>query len=77
MEEHYPWIDPAGLDYFRARLHLAPKDAQYALDLVTERCTTFEQQQKAVAALSFKIDMLWAQLEAIDRGDTRPGAVQA
>jgi pyrroloquinoline-quinone synthase len=72
MEEHYPWIDPAGLDYFRARLHLAPRDAQYALDLVVERCVTFEQQQKAVAALEFKLDMLWAQLEAIDRGDTRP-----
>ena len=76
MEEHYPWIDPAGLDYFRARLHLAPRDAQYALDLVVERCTTFEQQQRSVEALSFKLDMLWAQLESIDRGDTRPGAVQ-
>jgi pyrroloquinoline-quinone synthase len=76
MEEHYPWIDPAGLDYFRNRLHQAPKDAQYALDLVVERCRTFEQQQKAVDALVFKCDMLWAQLEAIDRGDTRPGAVQ-
>jgi pyrroloquinoline-quinone synthase len=72
MEEHYPWIDPAGLDYFRARLHLAPRDAQYALDLVVERCRTFEQQQKAVDALSFKLDMLWVQLDAIDQGDTRP-----
>ena len=73
MEEHYPWIDPAGLDYFRARLHQAPRDADYALGLVVERCRTREQQQKAVDALSFKLDMLWAQLEAIDRGDTRPG----
>jgi len=31
-------------------------------------------QEQAVAALSFKCDMLWEQLEAIDRGDTRPGA---
>ena len=31
LEEHYPWIDPAGLEYFRARLTLAPRDAQYAL----------------------------------------------
>ena len=76
MEKHYPWIDPAGLEYFRARLHQAPRDAQYALDLVVERCRTFEQQQRAVEALSFKLDMLWAQLESIDRGDTRPGAVQ-
>ena len=40
--------------------------------LVVDRCRTIEQQQRAVAALSFKCDMLWAQLEAIDRGDTRP-----
>jgi pyrroloquinoline-quinone synthase len=72
MEEHYPWMDPDGLGYFRARLHQAPRDAQYALDLVVERCRTFELQQNAIDALSFKLDMLWAQLEAIDRGDTRP-----
>jgi pyrroloquinoline-quinone synthase len=72
MEEHYPWIDPAGLEYFRARLHQAPRDAQYALDLVVERCQTLPEQRRAVAALVFKCDLLWAQLEAIDRGDTRP-----
>ena len=73
MEKHYPWIDPEGLDYFRARLHQAPRDAQYALDLVVERSRTLPEQQRAVAALVFKCDLLWAQLEAIDRGDTRPG----
>lgn len=72
LERHYPWIDPAGLEYFRARLHQAPRDAQYALDLVLERCRTREQQDRAVAALKFKCDLLWAQLEAIDRGDTQP-----
>jgi pyrroloquinoline-quinone synthase len=76
FEEHYPWIDPAGLDYFRARLHQAPRDADYALDLTIERCTTRDLQEQAVAALSFKCDMLWAQLEAIDAGDTRPGAAR-
>ena len=34
---------------------------------------TLPEQQRAVAALVFKCDLLWAQLEAIDRGDTRPG----
>ncbi len=72
VEKNYPWIDPAGLDYFRARLVQAPRDADYALSLVVERCRSRVQQQRAVEALSFKIDMLWAQLEAIDRGDTRP-----
>jgi pyrroloquinoline-quinone synthase len=73
LEHHYPWIDPGGLEYFRARLEQAPRDAQYALDLVVERCRTREQQERAVEALSFKCDLLWAQLEAIERGDTRPG----
>jgi pyrroloquinoline-quinone synthase len=73
LETHYPWIDPAGLEYFRARLVQAPRDAQYALRLVVERCVTREQQERAVAALRFKTEMLWAQLEAIERGATQPG----
>jgi pyrroloquinoline-quinone synthase len=42
---------------------------------VVERCVTAEQQDRAVAALKFKTEMLWAQLEAIERGDTQPPAV--
>jgi pyrroloquinoline-quinone synthase len=74
LERHYPWIDPAGLEYFRTRLVQAPRDADYALRLVVDRCTTPEQQDAAVAALRFKTEMLWAQLEAIERGDTQPPA---
>jgi pyrroloquinoline-quinone synthase len=74
LEEHYPWIDPAGLQYFRDRLVQAPRDADHALRLVVERCLTREQQERAVAALKFKTEMLWAQLEAIERGDTQPQA---
>jgi pyrroloquinoline-quinone synthase len=72
LERHYAWIDPAGLEYFRTRLVKAPRDAQYALDLTVERCTTRAQQEAAVAALRFKSEMLWAQLDAIDRGDSQP-----
>jgi pyrroloquinoline-quinone synthase len=50
----------------------APRDAQHALDLVVERCLTRSEQERAVAALRFKTEMLWAQLEAIERGDTQP-----
>jgi pyrroloquinoline-quinone synthase len=74
LEEHYPWIDRAGLQYFRDRLVQAPRDADYALGLVVERCVTREQQERAVAALKFKTEVLWAQLEAIERGDTQPPA---
>jgi pyrroloquinoline-quinone synthase len=50
----------------------APRDAQYALQLTVGRCGTHEQQEAAVAALRFKTEVLWAQLEAIERGDTQP-----
>ena len=68
LREHYPWIEADGLEYFERRLELAPRDAQYARDLVVERCRTREQQERAIAALRFKCDVLWAQLDAIDRG---------
>jgi len=72
LEAHYPWIDRAGLTYFRDRLEQAPRDADYALGLVVERCVTREQQERAVAALRFKTEVLWAQLDAIERGATQP-----
>ena len=72
LERHYPWIDRAGLTYFRDRLEQAPRDADYALGLVVARCVTREQQERAVAALRFKTEVLWAQLDAIERGATQP-----
>jgi len=33
-----------------------------------------EEQEGAVAALKFKPEVRWAQLEAIERGDTQPEA---
>jgi pyrroloquinoline-quinone synthase len=74
LEARYPWIDPAGLEYFRHRLVQAPRDVEYALRLVVDRCLTREQQERAVAALRFKTEMLWAQLDAIERGATQPEA---
>lgn len=76
LERHYPWIDPSGLEYFRSRLVQAPRDAEYALRLVEARCLTVEQHARAISALEFKMDLLWEQLEAIERGDTRPAAAR-
>jgi pyrroloquinoline-quinone synthase len=67
FERFYPWIDRDGLAYFRARLDQAPRDAEYALEVVTEHCRSSEEQARAVAALSFKCDVLWSILDAIDR----------
>lgn len=67
FERHYKWIDPAGLTYFRNRLTQAPRDSEHALEVVTEYCRTTDEQDAAVAALSFKCDVLWSMLDAIDR----------
>ena len=76
FERLYTWIDPDGLAYFRARLTQAPRDSEHALEVVTEHCRTPEEQAQAVAALSFKNDVLWSMLDAIDRAysdDTQQG----
>jgi pyrroloquinoline-quinone synthase len=67
FERHYTWIDPGGLAYFRARLHQAPRDSEHALEVVTRHCRSAQDQARAVAALSFKCDVLWSVMDAIDR----------
>jgi pyrroloquinoline-quinone synthase len=67
FERHYPWISSDGLAYFRARLSQAPRDAGHALEVVTEYCRSTDDRARAVAALSFKCDVLWSILDSIDR----------
>jgi pyrroloquinoline-quinone synthase len=65
FETHYNWIDPKALAYFRSRPPLATRDSDQGLSLVHTHCRTREEQERAVAALSFKCDVLWAQLDAL------------
>lgn len=62
--EKYPWIDPAGLAYFEKRIGLAKADAESALSWVLEEATTPEIEERCVAALRFKCDVLWCMLDA-------------
>ncbi|HEY7530418.1 MAG TPA: pyrroloquinoline-quinone synthase PqqC [Gemmatimonadota bacterium] len=65
LEAGYPWIDRAALAYFRTRMAEAPQDVAYGLEIVTTRCRTREAQERALAALDFKLDVLWTLLDAI------------
>ncbi|KYD08888.1 pyrroloquinoline-quinone synthase PqqC [Heyndrickxia sporothermodurans] len=67
LEQQYPWIDSKGFDYFQSRLTQAPRDSDVALKLVLNYCQTPEAQRRAVNALRFKCDVLWAQLDAIEK----------
>lgn len=66
FEKYYTWIEPDGLQYFRNRLFQAPRDSEHALEVVVEHCRTAAEQDAAVAALSFKCDVLWAIMDGID-----------
>ena len=65
FEEHYTWVDRAGLDYFRSRPPLATRDSRHGLEVVLAYCRTRQEQEGAVAALRFKCDLLCAQLDAL------------
>lgn len=67
FERHYPWIEPEGLAYFRSRVGQGGRDSEEALALVRTWARTREQQERAVTALTFKCEVLWALLDAIDR----------
>ncbi len=65
MLAHYDFITEETLAYFKPRLTQAPRDADFALAYVKEHARTFEQQQAVLAALRFKCDVLWTQLDAL------------
>jgi pyrroloquinoline-quinone synthase len=62
---HYPWIPPAGLEYFQSRLVQAPRDVTHGLAIVRAHCTTVDTQRQAFEALAFKLEMLWAMVDCI------------
>lgn len=73
FEEHYPWVQKEGLQYFRSRLIQAPRDVEYGLDYVLTHCTTPEQQERAVAVLTLKCHILWSLLDAVYFAYVSPG----
>jgi pyrroloquinoline-quinone synthase len=62
---HYPWIDPAALEYFRGRVSRAKRDSNEALDFVLSHAVTYESQTRCVAALIRKTEILWLLLDSL------------
>ena len=75
MLANYDFISEKTLAYFNARLSQAPRDADFALDYVKREARTPEQQEAVLAALVFKCDVLWAQLDALYHAYVEPGHV--
>ncbi len=78
MLAHYDFISKDALAYFDNRLDQAPRDADFALRYVKREARRPDQQQAVLAALIFKCDVLWVQLDALYHayveGHIPPGA---
>jgi pyrroloquinoline-quinone synthase len=64
-ERHYPWISKDTLEYFRSRPPLARQDSMQAIEYVVTHATTYELQERCVAALIRKTEILWHLLDSL------------
>jgi coenzyme PQQ biosynthesis protein C len=65
MLANYNFVNDDVMAYFKRRLSQAPRDATFALEFVKANARTREMQEACVAAVEFKCDVLWAQLDAL------------
>jgi pyrroloquinoline-quinone synthase len=72
---HYAFADDRSLAYFRSRLREAPDDVAFGLAYVLHHADTPERQDAAAAALTFKTDVLWAQLDALHAAYVEPARI--
>lgn len=72
-EKHYPWVSPELLDYFRSRVTRARRDSEEAIEFVVRYATTYELQQRSVAALIRKTEILWQLLDCLYTAYIEPG----
>lgn len=64
-EHHYPWVKPDLLEYFRSRVPRARRDSQEAIAFVVEHARSYEMQERCVAALVKKTEILWHLLDCV------------
>lgn len=72
---NYAFADDTALSYFRTRLTQAPKDVAFGLSFVLDHADTEEKRDAAAAALTFKTDVLWSQLDALHSAYVDPGRI--
>lgn len=73
-ETHYPWVEAETLEYFRGRVTRAKADSREAIDYVVAHARTRAAQERCVAALVRKTEILWSLLDAVERGPSLPAS---
>ena len=64
-EKHYPWVRADVLEYFRSRVPRARRDSEQAIEFVCRNATSYDLQEKCVAALVRKTEILWHILDCV------------
>jgi coenzyme PQQ biosynthesis protein C len=72
-EKHYPWVSPDMLAYFRSRVPRARRDSMEAIDYVIAHAPSYEMQERCVAALIRKTEILWHLLDCAYAAYVEPG----
>lgn len=73
--EHYDFANKETMSYFQHRLTEAPRDVAFGLTWVLDHAVTQADQDAAAAALIFKTEVLWAQLDALYSAYVEPGRI--
>jgi len=71
----YPFVSEETLAYFTPRLTQAPRDSEFALAYVKQHADSAEKQEAVLAALRFKCDVLWLQLDGLYFSYVTPGLI--
>lgn len=73
--KNYDFANDETISYFQHRLSEAPRDVAFGLEWVLDHAVTQAEQDAAAAALTFKTEVLWAQLDALHAAYVTPGRI--
>ena len=75
FERYYAFANDDTLSYFRQRLMQARRDVDFGLGYVLDHALSRAQQDRCLRALTFKTELLWAQLDALHHAYVEPGLI--
>jgi pyrroloquinoline-quinone synthase len=72
LEEHYPWIPPACLDFFHAHEYHDEGHGNMVVDVIKEHCMDEKLQEEMREAVKQRADIMWLQNDCIYNAFVRP-----
>ena len=73
--KNYDFANEETISYFQHRLSEAPRDVAFGLEWVLDHAVSQAEQDAAAAALIFKTEVLWSQLDALHSAYVEPARI--